>query len=331
MAAAACQDLPTHTPDAQFVPLPDGRPGTLRLAVSRCYLTHPSPSGPAPYRSTPVRMRFPEHAQALDGSTRLFRFRVVDPTDGRSLGMGSCTIPNTDVAEEMTMRHLNIIPREQPALPSGVRFASGCVTSGTCMLEGIVVTAPGNSWGYSGGTTSNGYSWGSSGSAGGWDGLDASAGVGRDEWSEDPGPDGSYRPGCDRDASGFCEIRTPSDEEWTLLGQRISAIRTTTTECAGAKQILENLYAQGRTAGRLMLWDGYDVYYDPEKGVWMQRYGQNLSDTQGRYLEFDSKWVFDDPEVLVHEALHYYLDQIGSSLYGDDNENWVKSKQGNCV
>jgi hypothetical protein len=333
MVAAACQDLPTSTPEAGLIPQPNGHAGAM-TASSHCFLNRPSVSGSAPYRGSTVRIRFPEHARSRDGATRLLRFRVVDPTDGRSLGMGSCTIPDTDVAEEMVLSHLNLVERKptDPGGPGGPRFSAGCVTSGTCMLEGVTVTVPGSTWGFNGGTTGNGYSWGgTSGGGGGWDGFDASAGVGHDAWTEDPGPDGSYRPSCDRDTSGFCVTRTPSSEEWDLLGQRINALRTTTAECASARQILQNLHAQGPQAGRLRLWDGYDVYYDAERQRWMQRYGQNLSDAQGRFLEYDSKWVFDDPTVLVHEALHYYLDQIGSTLQGDDNEDWVRSKQGSCV
>lgn len=274
-----------------------------------------------------MRIRFAKNAESANGSTRLFRFRVVDP-DGRSLGMGSCTIPDTDLAEELTLRALNIARRPVKAVsaPEGPRFSSGCVTSGTCMLEGIVITAPGTSWGYNGG-----YAWGPTGAGGGGgDGFDASAGVGQDEWSEDPGPDGSFRPECERSVSGFCVTRPPSDEEWTLLGQRINSLRTHTVECAAVKQILQNLYAQGIDGGRIIFWDGYDIYWDAAREKWRQRTGQNLSDIQGRYLEYDAHWVLLDPSVLVHEALHYYLNEINSPLYGEANEDWVLAREDTC-
>lgn len=40
-----------------------------------------------------------------------------------------------------------------------------------------------------------------------------------------------------------------------------------------------------------------------------QRLGQNLMDAQGRYIEYDSYWIWHRPSLLVHEGIHYWYSQ----------------------
>lgn len=200
---------------------------------------------------------------------------------------------------------------------------------GICILDGIVIVAPGNTtWGWSSG---GGASWGDFGTC---DGYDASVCDNYEpyDWGNqpDPGPDGTYRPECDRDANGFCVTREFSNDEWDALAVQISNLQTPTAACARAKQILQELHAFGPGSQRLRAWDGYDIYRNGS-GQLVQRLGQNLSDVQGRYIEFDSYWAVRDPEVLAHEALHWYLDEIRSPLLGEANEDWVHAEDDKCI
>jgi hypothetical protein len=175
---------------------------------------------------------------------------------------------------------------------------------------------------------------------GGCDGFDASVcdSYGYSEGDPpDPGPDGTYRPECDRDADKFCVTREFMDGEWGVLGRKISQLRTHTEACARAKAILQEFHALGADAKRIRGWDGYDVQYDSVKGRYTQRFGQVLSDSDGRYIEFDIGWIMadrtnpDDVEVLAHEALHMYLNEINSAMTGDEAHSWIRTEQARCA
>ncbi|HEX6910730.1 MAG TPA: hypothetical protein VF142_10045 [Longimicrobium sp.] len=155
--------------------------------------------------------------------------------------------------------------------------------------------------------------------------------------SPDPGDpdawdDGTGRPACDRDANGNCITRVMTLDEWSKLAQRINAIREDIDYCKGAKDALRSLYAQGRESQRLRVWDGFD-----KESPTTQRYGQNLSDVQGRYIKYDSYWIWNDASLVVHEGLHAWLAQNpdNSGLVnrpdGMTNEEWVHSVDQNCV
>jgi hypothetical protein len=114
--------------------------------------------------------------------------------------------------------------------------------------------------------------------------------------------------------------------EWERFAERVEQIRETSTECAGAKQALRGLVAQGVSAQRIRFWDGYD-----KPTPTTQRFGENLSDAQGRYLIYDSHWVWEMPTLIVHEGIHHYLYQINSPLMGQANEDWVEATAPSCI
>jgi hypothetical protein len=121
-----------------------------------------------------------------------------------------------------------------------------------------------------------------------------------------------------------------SPEEWERLGFRINALREETHECREAKRILLEFHGQPREAGRIQF---YDAAYIPAPGE--QLYGFVSSDSAGRFLNYDSRWVFTWEErfALPHEALHEYLHRTGMKLAMSRNEqeNWIASKQVYCV
>jgi hypothetical protein len=92
------------------------------------------------------------------------------------------------------------------------------------------------------------------------------------------------------------------------------------------------LYGQGRTAQRIRFWDGYD-----KPTPTTQRFGQNLSDTRGRYIEYDSYHIWAYPTLLIHEELHAWLaenpDNAGlvSGPNGISNEEWVEQMAQGCT
>jgi len=155
--------------------------------------------------------------------------------------------------------------------------------------------------------------------------------------SPDPGEpsswdDGTGRPACERDANEHCITRELSAEEWARLGAAIEAIPEGKAECTGAKNALRGFYAQGRASQRLRFWDGYD-----KPSANSQRYGQNLSDAQGRYIEYDSYHIWHLRSLLVHEGLHAWLAENPSNAglvtgpNGLSNEQWVESMAQGCV
>ena len=103
-------------------------------------------------------------------------------------------------------------------------------------------------------------------------------------------------------------------------------------ECLGAKNALRALYARGRTSGRFRFWDGYD-----RMGPREQRYGQNLSDSHGRYIEYDSHWVWKSSTLVAHEGIHAWMAQhpdnqgLVNPPEGTSMERWVEQMAAQCV
>lgn len=286
----------------------------------------------AKVRVRQLTVRFPQSEAAPAGATRSYQYRGY--ANGADLVLYSnCEIPATDAA----VRRMNAIfrvkqDRGSQGPPTSGPVLMGCVSEGSCTLDPITVTAcqyggeypncnvPGDGdhdydwcgfWNECGGG-SGGWDWsgGSGGSNGGWN---------------DAQDDGTNRPPCTRDADGVCVTRPLTSSEWTKLGQRISSIKEHSEECRGAKDALLAMFEQGSAAGRFKFWDGYDV----EGGV--QRFGQNLSDAGGRFIEFDSHWVWDMATLIVHEGLHAYLHLINSPMSGASAEEWIRTVQGTCV
>lgn len=144
--------------------------------------------------------------------------------------------------------------------------------------------------------------------------------------------DGTARPSCERDESGSCKSREIKPDEWERLLARIAAIREDKDYCRSAKEALSALAQWGAGSQRLRFWDGID-----KLGADEQRFGQNLSDAKGRYIEFDSYWVWHMPELVAHEGLHAWLGQLAAAGMpspvppGTSNEKWVDGVDENCV
>jgi hypothetical protein len=205
---------------------------------------------------------------------------------------------------------------------------AGCVQEGDCPIEGIIVYPPGEP-----GTGGGG------GGDGGGSGCSFNASLGDcyyepgggDNW--DPGPDGTGRDPCERNAAGYCITRqVDSVTEWPRLLDRIERLKEEPNYCKGAKEALRYLASFGPEAQRIRFWDGYD-----KTSPTSQRFGENLSDSVGRYIEYDSQWIWDDAALLLHEGIHYWLNQnpdnegLVSRPDGMTNEQWVKSVASNCV
>jgi hypothetical protein len=248
-------------------------------------------------------------------------------------------IPNTDAARARVER----VFRGSPAARGGLRGGDGGASVQSVPLDGVDVETcryggepphcnyappmlgagevqcpPTDSFCGSGGgdpTASDGWSWGSSGGDG----------------SDPPPPDdGTNRPPCTRDTSGWCQTEAVDSHELQQVIDRINAMQDSLPECAEAKTYAQELVQQG--SDRFRVWNGYDVYPDPESVTgFTQRYGYNDSDVKGRILVFDSYWLFRDRTLVAHEALHNYLHRINSPLVGDANEAWVKEWAGRCA
>jgi hypothetical protein len=236
----------------------------------------------------------------------MYRLRVQAP-GGEVLAAFTCRIPATPEAIRLMDTRFHVDDRRRTVSP-WVRLSSGpgCVQGGVCALDPLIVTV-----------STSGY-----GSAGGGSGMgtpgqgvcenSASAG---DCWSDgwgdlyNAGPDGTFRPECDRDANNHCITRAVTSTEWAQLSARVEAIADYPEYCLGAKNALRSLIAQGPAAQRIRFWDGYDLTSPTE-----QRLGQNLGDAQGRYIEYDSHWIWNMPSLLVHEGIHYWYSQNPDNL-----------------
>lgn len=80
----------------------------------------------------------------------------------------------------------------------------------------------------------------------------------------------------------------------------------------------------------VVLQPGHDV---PAPG--QQIYGHVSSDVNGRFLMFDSHWIwaYEKRHTLPHEALHEYLHRTGMALQMDERQqhNWIYEKVVYCV
>jgi hypothetical protein len=131
---------------------------------------------------------------------------------------------------------------------------------------------------------------------------------------------GDERPDCLKDPYGYCIKRKVTDPEvWARLGLQISSIREDVHECREAKSILTVAHGRGMDGGRIQVWDG----------AWMlngrrnQRFAFMDSDSAGRIMVVDWFQAVQKKDILVHEALHTYLNNINSPLRGLDAESWV--------
>src|SRR5215213_1329689 len=225
---AACQDLPTTLPSTapplELGPSPALNPWGRDRNALECYVSRRVQGRAYPYEYGTIRPHFPSSTMAADGSTRLFRFRI-EAAGEEPLAVGSCRIPNTPEAVEFIVKRLHLDrPRTGADDQEGEVHLQGCVTDGECELEGLVVVAPGpGQWDF--------------GEGGGAGGYDSSYGDDYDSYGggygSDPGPDGTYRDPCQRDANGDCIVRSTNADEWSMIGRIIDRMRANNAACAG--------------------------------------------------------------------------------------------------
>lgn len=105
---------------------------------------------------------------------------------------------------------------------------------------------------------------------------------------------------------------------------------TTSSEyCRGAKEQAQDMYAAGRTGGRIRLWDGRN--YVPGSNQERMTWGRNGSDARGRSIEMDSYLAFSTRSLLAHEALHAYLHANNVQMHATDQELWVRAREEECA
>lgn len=275
-----------------------------------------------PYTFLRLTIKLPASTRAPDGRTVLYRYR--GHADGRVVAAANCRIPHTPGA----VAHMDRV--------FGVKERGGrherTLSEATVTIEGLVVNTCQYGGQYPACWPQPMPEYESSSAPKDESICYFECGGGSDSGGAvDPEIDAAIRPECERDAQGNCITRDLSPEEWRRFIARVALIKEDPPECAGAKQILRDLIAAGPAARRIRFWDGIDYQgKDPETGDVQQRYGQNLSDAQGRYLEYDSHWVWGDSTLIVHEGLHYYLHVNNIPIYGADNETWVSDRARVC-
>lgn len=328
IGAAACSDVPTGVEPARPVDVLEANvqreSGVVEVV---CTTSRATPGGEYAYEYGLLTVRLPASTRAADGRVRAYRYRGYAERQ-RVVLAADCAIPNTEAAYKQMNLHFGVKPENAR---KGWKDGGAGLMSTDYLIDGLVVNACRNGgewpeceappketepcWGFS----ECGYGGGGYTPTGSGDGPDP-------QWN-----DGTGRPPCKRDANGHCITRKPTNEEWERFRAQVAKIKTVSAECAGAKQGLEGLLAAGSGAERIRFWDGYDFQgFDPATGAPQQREGQNLSDAQGRYIEFDSHWVFADLELMVHEALHLYLHLNNISIPGDDDV-WINQIAPSCL
>jgi hypothetical protein len=117
--------------------------------------------------------------------------------------------------------------------------------------------------------------------------------------------------------------------EWTRLGEIINRMTTGTEYCQGAKAQAQGMYAAGRINARIRLWNGRN--YIPGTNNQGMSWGQQNADARGRIMELDSYLAFANRSLVAHEALHAYLNSIGSPMTHDEQEDWIRGHEGECA
>lgn len=330
----ACQDLPT-APSGLGLPA-RATGGGLHLGTTPVVCTYGWKEDDSPRwvvrRDT---IHFPRGEIAPSGQTVRYQIRT-EGADGLLVYTGDCDVPYTEGALRRVDRHFGVLENggaDQFRKRRGMITTQGCVTDGACVLEPIVVKAPlkPNNDPDDPCTRNPDQCESGGGGDGGDGGGDGDGGGSTDEGSEGDNPPlqegDTTRTACEKDAYGACIERDLRPDEWDELGKRINAVREDTHECRQAKGILQNMYGQGLGAGRFQLFDGY---YKPAAGE--QTYGYNSQDQYGRILVYDSYWIWRDQYLLIHEALHAYLEQTGMNLSMDvtQQHNWIRAHQIYC-
>jgi hypothetical protein len=343
VAASACTDLPTSRFSVpQQAPVFVRSPPFTRSSAGQdapYYCDVSRKIGDGLYRYGSVALHFPASEIAPDSSTADYRYRVY--ADGAQIVLAAnCHIPNTEAALRRMNRYAG--GRGEYRTHGSEKLDQGILAGDAVPIDGMIITIC-----MYGGE----YPWchrnkGSELSSPECPALDptCSGFGGGSDWSwggtgEDPLPpeydDGTGREKCIRDAAKHCITRVLTLPEWEELGNRIEEIREDIGYCKGAKDALRGLFARGVEAKRIRVWDGFD-----RTSRTRQRIGQNLSDADGRYIEYDSFWLFDNRtrQLLVHEGLHYWINlnaptagTMETRPDGMTNEEWVELVDQNCL
>ncbi len=335
----ACHDAPT-------LPTPAASAGTVVARVSHgqhqrvpfyCTLGRYSPTARTGWETRADTLYFPPGELDAAGRTVRYEYRV-SFTGGRPLASASCLVPYTEGALRRVDRRFGVTDNggaEQYRARQGMVTIQGCVKDENtgCELDPLVITAPpkdtptdpcdvdplgcltkrsggADDWWYDG--------------TGSWGGGSGDTGGASTEYQEPELED--TRPDCDKEPDGYCKIREIREDEWELFGSVIESIREDVHECREAKAILQSYYAQGRVRGRFRFWDGKDLNAARTR----QRFAFMSSDAGGRVINLDGYFALRDKGVVVHEALHVYLNNINSPLRGTDNEDWVFQWEEKC-
>lgn len=148
--AAACRDLPTESISSESTASLATQMGTktsnngMAGAQFICYTTEQTKGSPGMYDHGRVSVSFPTSAIPEDGSTQVYRYRLIDE-DASPLAVpyaaANCRIPNTPKAVQFMDRRLGVDRRRKSRIGGEGDLASQqswpCPTEG-CLLEGII-------------------------------------------------------------------------------------------------------------------------------------------------------------------------------------------------
>jgi len=326
----ACQDLPTapSAPDTLHL----GSTSGLHLAQTTVVCTYGVKQTNSPlWRVRADTLYFPPSELAASGQTVQYRIRTVGP-DGLLVYTGDCVVPYTERALRRVDRHFRVRENggaDQFRARQGMITTQGCVQGGVCQLDPVIVQPPPSECatpgcpGYEGDGNNTGPDPGGGSTGGGSDGSP-------DPTTEEPPlqEGDTVRNACKKDSYNTCITRAVSRNEFDRLKARIDAVRENTHECREAKRILLGMHGKGLEAGRFEFFDGY-YKANPNEQI----FGYNDEDQYGRIIVYDSYWVWHDPYLVVHEALHTYLHETGLklSMTRVEQENWISSHQIHCV
>jgi hypothetical protein len=129
-----------------------------------CFVSERTGDEAQPYRHGRLAIRFPTPMHADDGSTLLYRYRLMEegaPAEAAPLAVANCRIPNTPRAVEFMDRRLGVDPRRRRS--GGKDADDGLVTTlscpaGGCVIEGITAIGYAQPRYPSGGGTTSGTS-----------------------------------------------------------------------------------------------------------------------------------------------------------------------------
>lgn len=328
---AACQDLPTNDSN-RYSPNGRGPSAARNAAMGEPYICYTSErvSGER-YRYARVFVELPRGAEAADGTLQQYRYRMVD---GDSvLAAANCRIPATEAAVRIMNARLQVGAGSRAEQPDdGSITTQGCVTDGTCILDGITVVGhrPPD---YSGWGEGNGWEdgWGSSN-------MDTGGGADSDPgWEEcDPSVDPDcYVPLTDGDKAAVQN----SINTYTRKGSEFTD-QVAMAECAALVAGFEKAYAEGRVFRGATETLPSDHGIEPHTGAY---------DPVTKFIHFDPSYLDraatgdeasmrDLANTALHEAAHSLGYDHGASvmtmwgpLYSEQYFNRLSPGSNSCI